>query len=182
MLKYSEVLTQSIYNYSEANNYTDGSYTVHYYCKDTFGNENYSEKITIFIDVTPPLFTNIANKSIAQGVSFNYNVDATDGTGTGLNIFAIQEAIGAFSINAVSGVITNTSAIYDSPYMYYFNISITDIIGNKRLGSFRLNITEAGGVAPPSVPAAGIAVNNFGYNFAYGDKITYNWWNYNGGA
>ena len=125
---------------------SEGNHNLYLYANDTSNNVN-STFVSFTIDMTPPNFTNLANQSIYNNQSLNYNIDATD-SGVGLGSFAINWT-NTFSIVSSTGVLTNISSL--SVGLYYINVSINDTIGNMNSGIILINVSSSADIIPPVI-------------------------------
>ena len=113
-----------------------GINNVSIYVNDTTGNVG-SSSVRFTVDTIAPYFTNLANQSLLQGQSLNYDINATD-DGVGLGTFAINWTTN-FSIVASTGVLTSNSGL--NLGMYYINVSVNDTIGNLNSSILLVNVS-----------------------------------------
>ncbi len=80
--------------------------------------------VNVTLDTTPPVWSPIpSNRTVQVGVSFSYDVNATNAS-----IYSINDTTN-FAIHPVSGLITN--ATWLSVGTYGMNITATDVVGNS---------------------------------------------------
>jgi len=128
---------------------------------DTSNNINWTMfhlNVTEVIDSTPPYFIDLENQSIIENQTFSYDVNATDET-----LFANFSInwTDTFSINAITGVLTNSSALTVRTYL--INVTINDTTGNENWTVMHLNVTAVIDSSPPyftDIPAN--ATSNYG--------------------
>ncbi len=117
--------------------WADAIHDLTVWVNDSAGNVNYS-RITFMTDTLPPTFINLANKTLGNGRSLNYDIEAVD-DGVGLGTFAINWT-STFSIVPATGVLTNSSAL--NLGMYWINISVNDTLRHMTSQIFYVNVTE----------------------------------------
>lgn len=119
--------------------WSEGQHNVTIYANDTFGNQNQSS-ITFNIHTIPPSFDNLpASQTIYNNQSLSYDVDATS-VGVALGTFGINWT-STFSINPISGLLTNVSILAIANYS--INISINDTLGNTNYSIFSLEVLNS---------------------------------------
>ena len=95
------------------------------------------ERIGLFqisIDKNSPNFVNPSNKTIKQGVSFEYNLDAVDYSG--ISCFSVNDS--SFNIDC-SGVLKNKTSLKSG--LYWLNITVNDTLNNKAFVNIFVNVT-----------------------------------------
>jgi len=130
-------------NYSLANcginitgqTWDEGLNTVTIYINDTVNNIN-SSSVVFGIDATPPYFTNLANQSIYNNESLNYDIDASD-DGVGVSCFSVNDTTN-FNITC-AGVLANKTSL--STQIYWLNITVNDTLGNLNSSVIYVNVT-----------------------------------------
>lgn len=106
--------------------------------------------VNVTVDTDPPYFTHaISNFELANGSSFNYDVNATD-DGVGLQSYMVNHT--NFTINS-SGWISNVSLLEVN--LYWINLSINDSARNSNSTIFYVNVT----VASDTCTCAGLNTN-----------------------
>ncbi len=114
-----------------------GIYWLNISVNDTSGNMN-STTISITVqDTTPPSWVQTpTDKTIENGTSFYYDVNATDLSG--VSAYFINDTTN-FAIDKTTGVITN--ATYLDLGTYYLRISVNDTYNNVRYADISITVT-----------------------------------------
>lgn len=117
----------------------EGTNTIRVYANDTFNNEN-SSSVTFNIDTITPTFDNLRNFTKDSNKSFSESITATD-SGVGIGSYSLNQTAN-FTINSSTGLITNSTTLYNYVGIFWLNISVNDTLGNTASGEFFINITE----------------------------------------
>jgi parallel beta-helix repeat protein len=126
---------------------SDGNQSINAYANDTLGNTALNDSYVVWIDSTPPYFTDLDNQTSYDNESLNYDINASD-DGIGLDGFAIDDTTN-FSIVYSTGVITNITTLIE--YYYVVNVSINDTLGNLNWSLWSLNVTETPDITAPTI-------------------------------
>jgi len=108
--------------------------------------------VTSGADSTPPVFTNLANKTTIVNISFGYQMTATDNVG--VSCFTVNDT--ALTINC-SGLLKNNT-LFSYPRLIWLNVTLNDTTNNKNYGIFYVNITDP---IPPSNVTVSVTSSNF---------------------
>ncbi len=126
--------------------WSQGRHNVTIWVNDTVNNFNQTG-VNFTIDSLPPYFTNLANQTLIEGQSLNYDINAND-TGVGLGSFAINWTT-KFTIVSSTGILTNSSAL--ALGLYDINVSVNDTLGNLNSSVITLNVSVAADLVNPLI-------------------------------
>jgi hypothetical protein len=127
--------------------WNEGLNNITLYTNDTANNVN-SSYVQFRVDTTPPTFSPaLSTQTITESQSLSYNLGAID-SGVGLSGFTINDTYSLFSINFVTGVLTNTSSLVGQDAEYHFNVSINDSLDNKYSEILLVNVTSIDSTPP----------------------------------
>ena len=146
--------------------WAEGYHNLTIWANDSINNIN-SSSVNFTIDTTPPYFTAIANQSIYNNVSLNYDIDADDAT-TNVNCFTVNDTTN-FAITC-DGVLTNITGL--SIQIYYINITINDSANNLNSTIIWINVSSS--VLPDTTPPTFDNLRNFTHtvNTTFSNSIT----------
>ena len=124
----------------------DGTYTYTFRTKDTSGNNATPKSVTFTVDTssnppvdnTPPVFTNLADKTIKDNVQLSYQITATDTGGSGVNSFTVSDTTN-FAITDAGLLTSNILPV--GPYS--LTITVTDNKGNYETGTITITVESS---------------------------------------
>ena len=161
-------VTTNVVNGSEVTyNWTglgDGSYNWSVTAGD--GAINTSSDTYFFeIDNTSPTFTNLANQSILDNQTLEYDIDATD-SGVGVDSFSVNDTIN-FQINS-TGYLTNATDLIAGTY--WLEISVNDTLNNTNQGTIFIEVNETDNQNPSATIGKNVSQVEYGL-----EAININW-------
>ena len=141
---------------------------------DSLNNVN-SSSIAFTIDATAPSFVDIANVSIYENQSVNFQINSTD-AGVGIDCYSVNDTTN-FNISC-DGILNNITGL--SNQIYYLNITVNDTLNNMASNIMWVNVSDVP-VVDTIFPNINITypINNSNYsdnqipiNYTYSDDVS----------
>jgi len=170
---YSNVFSKT-YTIDESMYENPGDFIVQIFGSDTDGSNSYTLYLTVNPLIPPvnhaPVITSVPTIQINEGISYSYNVDATDADADVL-IYSLVTAPSWLSINSATGLISGTAPLVSSDTNFNVEVEVSDGNGGTDTQSYTLTVKN---VIIPPVNHAPIITSSPTTNVNEGISYSYN--------